>query len=388
MLTGVARGLATGGWSTRDIEVCVVTSRQLYESPVAVLKSQETVDGVRVYRVWTSRFGRGFVAGRALDYASFYLTASSRLFWLLRRGDIVIAKTDPPMFSILGAMISRLRGAKLINWLQDIFPEVATQLSANPLPRRLNEVLLRLRDRSLRVAQSNVVLGERMREHLLARNVATQQISIVENWADGELIRPLDRNATQLRKGNNLQGKFVAAYSGNLGRAHEYESILRAAEILRANTGIVFLMIGGGANMQRLRAAVEQSALGNFVFLPYQPRELLSDGLAAADVHLISLLPQLEGLIVPSKFYGILAAGRPAIFVGDVDGELARKIHRANCGAVVATGQGEALANEILLLQCEPARSREQGARARSLYESEHTLPIAIDKWQQLLESV
>jgi colanic acid biosynthesis glycosyl transferase WcaI len=386
MLTGVARGLVTRCWGAHDIDVCVVTSRQLYEAPNALLAAHDNIDGVRVYRVWTSRFGRRFLAGRALDYASFYMTAAFRLFWLARRGDVVIAKTDPPMLSILAAIVTRLRGAKLINWLQDIFPEVATQLGANPFPRRLNELLLKLRDHSLRAAQCNVVLGERMRDHLLSRNVALQQICIVENWADGELIAPRDSNATQLRTANNLHGRFVVAYSGNLGRAHEYESILHAAQILRSNSEIVFLMIGGGANMQQLRGAVESCELSNFVFLPYQRRKALADSLAAADVHLISLLPGLEGLIVPSKFYGILAAGRPAIFIGDLDGELARRIGESACGEVVVTGDGAGLADKIMELKLQPDRARTQGQRARMIFEQQYTLQRAISKWRQVIE--
>jgi glycosyltransferase involved in cell wall biosynthesis len=172
-----------------------------------------------------------------------------------------------------------------------------------------------------------------------------------------------------------------------LGRAHEYATLLQAAQILCSASDVVFLMIGGGANMQPLRSAVEHHQLRNFIFLPYQPRDALADSLAAADVHLISLLPALEGLIVPSKFYGILAAGRPAIFVGDTDGELARRMSDGACGEVVAVGDGAALADKIQALQRQPEQAREQGARARTLFERHYTLECATKKWRQLLES-
>jgi glycosyltransferase involved in cell wall biosynthesis len=191
-----------------------------------------------------------------------------------------------------------------------------------------------------------------------------------------------------LRKANGLVGKFVVAYSGNLGRAHEYHTFLQAAQVLRAEVGIVFLMIGGGAQWQLLRAAVDQQKLSSFVFMPYQPRDSLTDSLSAADVHLISLLPALEGLIVPSKFYGIIAAGRPAIFIGDLDGELARKIRSADCGAVVGIERGNELAAMVSLLRAEPDRVKEQGARARQLFERQHTLSHAVEKWRQLIQSV
>jgi glycosyltransferase involved in cell wall biosynthesis len=227
-----------------------------------------------------------------------------------------------------------------------------------------------------------------MREHLLRCGVAAQKITIIENWANHAAIAPQDPDATRLRKSNGLVGKFVVAYSGNLGRAHEYDTFLQAAQALHAEEDIVFLMIGGGAHWPQLRNAVDQLKLSNFVFLPYQPRDSLADSLSAADVHLISLLPALEGLIVPSKFYGIIAAGRPAIFVGDLDGELARKIRGADCGAVVGIARANELAEMVSKLRADPDRLQAQGARARQLFENQHTLSHAVDKWRQLIQSV
>ena len=122
----------------QGLEVHVVCSRQLYDDPDAVLLEHETVFGVEVHRVWTSRFGRNRLIGRAFDYTSFYLTGAARLLKLLRTNDVVVAKTDPPLISIVAAAIAKVRGARLINWLQDVFPEVASHLGANPLPRWLD----------------------------------------------------------------------------------------------------------------------------------------------------------------------------------------------------------------------------------------------------------
>ncbi len=161
------------------------------------------------------------------------------------------------------------------------------------------------------------MLGARMRDYFVSRRVSSESLHIIENWADGTAIRPRSAAASELRTRLGLQNSFVACYSGNLGRAHEYDTILGAAHALRDRSDFVFLMIGGGAKMDALRRSVAESGLTNFRFERYQPREALADSLSAADVHLTSLLPELEGLIVPSKIYRILAAGRPAIFIGD-----------------------------------------------------------------------
>lgn len=367
------------------VQVHVVCSDGLYDDPTTRLPATETVQGIHVHRTWTSHFGRNRLMGRGIDYASFYVTASAKLLQLLRRGDTVVAKTDPPLISILAAAIALFRGARLVNWLQDVFPEVASHLGANPLPAWLNDRLKKLRDFSLSVAQTNVVLGSRMQEHLEERHIPRDRIRVIENWADGDAVMPKAIESCELRRLLGIGDKFVVAYSGNLGRAHEFGTLLAAAQRLKADKDIVFLMIGGGAKMEQLQSEVWANDLPNFRFLPYQPRELLSDSLAAADVHLACLLPQLEGLIVPSKFYGILAAGRPAIFIGDTDGELARIIKSAGCGAAVAIGDAGSLVDAIQHMKSDKRAREQMGSRARSLFVERYTVARATRQWIETL---
>ncbi|HEY0802058.1 MAG TPA: glycosyltransferase family 4 protein, partial [Steroidobacteraceae bacterium] len=321
LLTDLAPALAQSGFT-----VHVICSRQRYDNPAARLSTQESIGEVTVHRIWTTRFGRDRLWGRAVDYATFYCSSAFAMLRLLHQGDAVIAKTDPPLISIVAMVAAKFKGAHLINWLQDIFPEVASLLGANPLPRPLDALLRRCRDQSLRSARVNVVLGECMRDRLLRLGVPANRIQIIENWAECGVDAPKAAALSALRAQVALTDKFVVGYSGNLGRAHEFQTLLRAAEILKGDGEIVFLMIGGGAGMVKLLEATIERGLSNFLFLPYQPRETLADSLAASDVHWVSLLPELEGLIVPSKFYGILAAARPTVFIGDTDGELARAI--------------------------------------------------------------
>jgi glycosyltransferase involved in cell wall biosynthesis len=331
-------------------------------------------------------FGRRYLAGRAIDYASFYVASLVALFRLVRRGDVVIAKTDPPLISIIAMIVTRLKGAILINWLQDVFPEIASRLGINPLPQWMDAGLCRLRDYSLSSARTNVVLGVRMRNYL-AQRIPHSRIEIIENWADGEAVKPMDSQASALRTRLGLQERFIVGYSGNLGRAHEFQTILGAAEQLRNDAGVVFLMIGGGAKMRELESAVSDRLLENFRFLPYQSREILADSLSCTDVHLTCLLPSLEGLIVPSKFYGILAAGRPVIFIGSPDGELARVITEANCGFAISTGDDAVLAAIVRRLKATPVLCDKLGEHARSLFTARYTRQVAVDKWLAVLRN-
>ena len=378
MLSDLAFGLADRGFL-----VHVVCSRQRYESADANLAPRERVRGVTVHRVWTTRFGRDRLAGRALDYASFYVSSAARLLLLVSRGDTLVAETDPPLISLVAAAVAVLKRARLVNWLHDVFPEIATLLGANPLPAWVDGGLRGLRDLSLRSAAVNVVLGVRMRD-LLARRVAPAKLCIIENWAAAEAASE-ERAPSELRARLGLTGKFVVGYSGNLGRAHEFATLLQAASLCRADPDIVFLMIGAGAGMAALQQAVLERGLANFQFLPLQPRASLSDTLAAADVHWLSLLPMLEGLIVPSKLYGILASGRPVLFIGDPDGEVARVIDAAGAGLGVAIGQAAELARHIAELKSDPHRRATLSENALRLYRERYTGQRALEHWTRLL---
>jgi len=382
MLTDLAEALARSG-----IEVEVLCSRQLYGDAGADLPSAEVLRGVGVRRLATTRFGRGALVGRAVDYATFYLCAGACMLGRLRRDDVLVVKTDPPLLSLVGWLAARCRGARLVNWLQDLYPEVASRLALSPIPRPLEALLRVARDRSLATARVNVVLGTRMREYLIGRGIAAARISICENWADEDRLRPLAASRSELRRRLGLGDRFVAAYSGNLGRAHDSTTILEAACALQGEPGIVFLMVGGGAGMRSLETQVRARGLANFRFTPHQSREALSDSLAAGDVHLVSLRPELEGLVVPSKLYGILAAGRPVVFVGDPAGELAGLIASAEVGISVGSGDPAGLCRALRALRDDEACRMRMGRRAREVFEERYTRAAAVARWREVLNA-
>lgn len=370
----------------RGDEVCVVTGRQTYDDPAARLPARETVRGVRVIRVPTTRFGRQGLWGRALDYLSFHLSAAWALLGRTRPGDVVVAETDPPLISLVAALAARLRGARLVNWVQDLFPEVACALGMRGAGAAA-AALVGLRNLALRAAVQNVVLGGRMAERLGELGVAPERITVIHNWADGRQIRPVAHAHNPLRAAWELRDKFVVGYSGNMGRAHEFETLLRAAWLLRQVPDIVFLFIGGGAQRARIEFEAASRGLGNVMFRPYQPREHLLHSLGVADLHVISLRPELEGLIVPSKFYGIAAAGRPTLFIGDPDGEIPRVLREESCGATLRPGDAEGVAKLVLALAADAAQCARQGGRARLAFERRFDISLAMHGWREVLQA-
>ena len=382
ILSDLAFQLAASGENIQ-----VVTSRLRYNDAAAVLVAHEVVNGVTVHRVWTSRFGRGNLVGRLADYLTFYVSAPLKVWALTSRGDVVVAKTDPPIISVPVMIVARLRGAKLVNWLQDLFPEVAAAVGMKLGGGAVRGVLTWLRDRSLRAAAANVVLGSRMAA-IATAHAPQSRVRVVPNWSPAADTTPLLRSANPLAVQWQMTDRFIIGYSGNLGRAHELGILLDAAERLRHRLDIVFLIIGEGNQKEGLQQDAIRRGLINVLFKPYQPKDQLKFSLTLPDVHLVSLKPNLEGLIVPSKFYSSIAAGRAVLFIGDADGEIAREVARGNCGITVAPDNAPGLANAIERLCDEPETCSRMGANARAMFDAEFAQQIAIGKWRVVLAEV
>ncbi|MBE7520755.1 MAG: glycosyltransferase family 4 protein [Burkholderiales bacterium] len=383
LLTDLAVALAAGG-----AEVHVVTSRLRYDDPAARLPPREDIDGVHVHRVRTTSFGRATLVGRGFDYLSFYVTAIFEVFRVIRKGDVVVAKTDPPLISVPVRWVAGFRDARVVNWLQDVFPEAAGALGLGLGRGIFGRLLSWFRNESLRRASANVVLGRLMCDRVVALGVDPGRVVVIPNWADGSAIEPVPAASNPLRAEWRLGGKFVVGYSGNMGRAHEFETILDAAMALRDDPEVVFLFIGGGAQRAMIAEASAARGLGNLVFKPYQPRERLAQSLSAADAHLVSLQPSLEGLIVPSKFYGIAAAGRPTIFVGDLNGEIATELRSSESGFSVRPGDVGELVAAIRALRGDDNLRDRMGRNARRVFEARFDKPIAVERWRRLLGDV
>ncbi len=384
ILTDLAFDLAAGG-----INVHVVTSRQRYDDPNADLPEAELIGGVTIHRVSTTRFGRSALIGRGFDYLSFYASAYRSVLTSAKPGDVVVAKTDPPLLSVAVMQAAKHRGLHLVNWLQDLYPEVAIGLGVPFIKGPLGRGLVRLRDASLRAADANVAVGEYMAAIVRNRGIAPERVRVIPNWCDDEEIQPIAPLENSLRREWGLGDRFVVGYSGNLGRGHEFETVIDAAERLRSDRRHCFLFIGAGKKFAELAHSVRERRLDHlFRFLPYQERSVLKLSLGVPDVHLISLRPELEGLIVPSKLYGIAAAGRPIVAIAASDGEIAGLVRRHDCGVVVEPGDGGCLAATLRRLRAEPGQLVEMGHRARAMLDAHFTRRQAFNRWRSLVEEV
>lgn len=382
MLSDVAFALAKQGF-----DVHVVTSRLDYSDPLVRRPASEEIHGVTVHRVWTSRLGGSSLLGRAIDYLTFYLNAAAALVRTLSYGDVLVAKTDPPLISVVGALACRVRQARLVTWLQDLYPEVARAAGVRFASGWLWQAASMARNWSLRVACANVAIGDSMRSYLTQLGRPAQHLTVIHNWADGESIQPMEAGSSPLRREWGLDGRFIVEYSGNLGRVHDYQTLLDVATELRVDERVVFLFAGQGHGFRRLREEAAQRGLSNVMFRPPQPRERLGQLLTLGDVHLVTLAPGMGPFVLPSKLYGVLAAGRPVLFVGGADSEIPAILDALQCGSAVESGDVHGLAQAIRALAADAGLRRRLGANARHAFEQHFSKRAALDAWRRVIQA-
>ena len=372
LLTDLAERLAARGRS-----VTIITSH----ADGATLPHRETRHGVRIVRVRGLRGTRGGLIGKAADWGTFFLAALWRLLCDVRRGDTVVAMTDPPLLAIGVWIVARLRGARVLHWVQDIYPELAIELAG----QRWLAGLRPLRDLAWRRAEGCVTLGSDMADVLAKAGVAAEKISLVPNWSPVVLVSPPPGAGAALRTEWALEDKFVVAYSGNLGRVHDLEPVLAVAEALRGDARFAFVFIGDGAQRAALEAEAARRNLMNVQFRPPQPRVRLAESLAIGDVHLVTLRPGCERYVFPSKLYGIAAIGRPVVFIGPRECELARLVVQRDLGLAFERDETAALAAALRTLADDPARCNRHGAAAARFASETGDADTAATRWHRLL---
>jgi glycosyltransferase involved in cell wall biosynthesis len=319
--------------------------------------------GVEIHRARGTRFDKRRFAGRATNYVTYFLSAT----WAglrLDRPDVIVALTDPPIIGLSAWLAGQRFGVPFVMAFNDLFPEVAALLpdfhssTINTALQRVNEFLVRR-------AAMNVALGETMRRRLVENKGAPPERTVViPSWADTSAIMPCPkRNAFSERHG--LADRFVVMHSGNLGLSQELMSIVEAAAHLRDLPDVMVVFQGDGVERPALEARTRALGLSNVLFLPFADRSELAASFASADVFVVSLQKGLSGFIVPSKLYGILAAGRPYVAAVEETCEVAAITAQNACGLVAEPGNAASVAARIRQLHADRDLAARLAANAR-----------------------
>ncbi len=332
-------------------------------------KPGEHVNGVQVERVHGLPFTRASHWRRALSYLSLY----PALLWRalrLPRADVVVTLTDPPLLLLLGVLIKTVKGSRHIHWAQDLYPELAEEMKVLPQGGVVARTLRWLSTGGLRHADRVIAVGRCMKARIIARGIKPTAVQIIPNWGHSAEATGGSRVANPFRVEHELGGRFVVMYSGNLGLAHPFEAILDVAERLReSHPTALFLFVGSGPRLPWVQEQALKRSLHNVRFLPFQPKEKLAHSLAAADIHLASMQHELCGLVVPSKVYGVMAAGRPCVFLGPEESEAAQFILQHGCGSVLTKATGARLASCLAQWMGDESLLRETRERVEAVAE-------------------
>ena len=374
LLADLAEALVAIGHS-----VSVVASHPGGKQPTS-----EIHRGVAIFRVRGARLNRSGLFGKLAEFVTFYVGSLCVVIAKVRSRDIVVPLTDPPLLGVGVWIAARLRGAKLVHWVQDIYPEIAIALTS----QRWLQILAPLRDLAWRRAEACVVLGIDMARVLEKAGVKTARLALVPNWAPAGLSAQSSAAADGLRARWGLTGKFVVLYSGNLGRVHDLTPMLDVAEHLRTHPNIVFLFIGAGAQLPTLKSTAESRGLTNIRFHPPRTRADLAVSLALGDLHLVTVLPGCESFVFPSKLYGIAAVGRPVLFVGPKECEIATVIEKNRFGRTFSREQIAPMAQAILGLSIAQAECAEMGRAAAAFSVVSGGAVEAARRWAALAGSL
>ena len=364
LLTELAEDLV----SRHGCEVTVVAGRPLHAGEDGWNRrgavERETRAGVTIFRAHGTRFNPRCFAGRVSNYLSYFASANlARL--RIERPDVVVSLTDPPIIGLTALWAARRAGARFVFLCEDVFPEVAMLLE-DFRNQAVNRALDGVNRHLLREADVVVALGDRMRRRLVEEKGADpSRISVIHNWADCEAIVPGSKE-NAFARAHGLSDKFVVMHSGNVGLSQNLDVLVEAAARLASKPRLVVAIVGNGARREALEREVARRRLSNVRFFPYQPKDSLHDSFAAADVFVVSLKQGIEGYIVPSKVYGILAAGRPYIAAVDPSCEVATIAREHDCGVPVPAADPDALASAIASLHDDPRAARAMGLRART----------------------
>jgi glycosyltransferase involved in cell wall biosynthesis len=301
--------------TSRGHDVTVITGDRGYDAPATRFKRHERWNGIEIIRIPSPSLGKNGRWRRAFNFASFLIACSLRLL-VLRRFDVVVALTSPPLISFLAALFVKLKGGSFCFWVMDLNPDEAIAagwLERDSLATRALEQMLNY---SLRHAARTIVLDRFMKERVIAKGIDAERISVVPPWSHDDRVGYSERGREVLRQKHGMAGKFVVMYSGNHSPCHPLDTLLEAALVLKERAAIVFCFIGGGSEQIKVREFAAQHRLNNAMCLLYQPLSELSSSLSAADLHVVVMGDEFVGIVHPCKVYNIMSIGAPILYIG------------------------------------------------------------------------
>ena len=370
----------------KNIQVNIFTGQPGYAFKQKKADTLETEVNIKIKRSQVRQFGSKRIRSKTLNGTIFTLLAAWYLLKNAHKNHTVILTTAPPFLAIIGYLYNLFFKLNYVCLVYDLYPDVVVELGVisqhNLIAKLWNKINTKVWHRSKKI----VVLSNTMKQRITAKHPElASKISVIHNWADATWIKPLDKADNWFAHQHQINHKFTVLYSGNLGHCHDLTTIMDAAILLKEKS-IQFVFIGGGAKLEQCLQTATEFNLNNCIFLPYQDRENLPYSLTACDLALVSIAPGLEGVIAPSKVYGMMAAGKAIAAICEPHSYLRQLITEANCGTSFNNNYSEDLAEFILALAADSTMANEMGQAGRSYLKKHFTPQIIAQQYYEILE--
>lgn len=364
---------AKPSWGINDQEQEGIPTEMVYE-------------GIKIHRVWTFGNQQSSLIARGLFAITFFLSVCWQLSRHIKEFPAIMVTTNPPFIGLVGWLFTKLFKKPYLLLVYDVYPDIAVKLGVLPENGIITKIWSVITKLILNAAATIVVIGRDMDEIIRAKVKPTAQnrITLIPNWSDERLVEPVPVMENEFIRENNLEGKFVVQYAGRMGRTHNLEPLIEAANLI-PDERIVFQFIGEGAKKATLQAFVENNNLQNVQFLPYQPMEILPQMLSSADIAVVCLDDSFTGLSVPSKSYGVMASGTPILGFLDSQGEIGRTIEELKCGIVMQSPGANEISEILDSLLNDPQKLLTMGLAGREGFLNKYTLAHAAKAYDKAL---
>jgi glycosyltransferase involved in cell wall biosynthesis len=301
--------------SARGHDVTVIAGDRGYDDPAKRFPRRETWNSIHIIRIPTLSLGKSSRWRRACNFGSFAIVCALRLL-LMRRFDVVVALTSPPLISFLAALFVRLKGGSFCFWVMDLNPDEA--IAAGWLDERsmTARLLERMLGYSFKQAKQTIVLDRFMRDRVLAKGVPALRVTVIPPWSHDDAVEFSLEGREEFRRRHGLSDRFVVMYAGNHSPCHPLDTLLGAALALKERDDVVFCFVGGGSEQAKVRDFALRHELDNVKCFPYQPLDQLSNSLSAADLQVVVMGDEFVGIVHPCKIYNIMVVGAPALYIG------------------------------------------------------------------------
>lgn len=354
---------------------------------------KDYLDDVEIIRIKLPDVDKNSIRSR-LKYIATYFFSALKLIIHQKNVDIIYTISQPPILGgAIGTIGKLIKQAKHVYNVQDFNPEQA--LAANFINSKFLYTVAKFVDKvNCKISDYVVLVGHDMAETLIRRfkGKHVPMHTVINNWTDEDEIIPLKKQDTNVQKfliEHGLEDKFVVMYSGNLGLYYDLENIIKLTKKFKAYPNIKFVFIGEGAVKEKMTKYVEAQAIDNVVFLTYQPKKDLKYSLNAADIHLVVNQKGIKGVSVPSKIYGVMAAGKSVLGILEKGSEAEQLISKSRCGLVTEPGDYNEIENAIIELYEKNTKDLiEMGNRGRAYLDMNLKKEMSLEKYKVLLKSL